>query len=301
MTGCETGSAGSENPAWLSEWWNLVRPLAGTATDLLSTLPQPGGHPALYWQRDGSGTPVLLIMGLGLSAGAWWRTVPVLAQSHEVITFDSRSVGRSQTRVHAFSTSVMADDAIGVLDAAGIGRAHIYGISLGGMVAQQVALRHPDRVRSLVLGATHAGGRLAEQPGPEVLAFLHRRLWLGHEEAARASIEFNYSVRCRHEHADRINEDIDQRLAHRFAAGAYWAQMWAASTHDTAGKLDRIAAPTLVIHGDEDRMIPARNGRLLADRIPGARLLELAGVGHLYPTEAPAVDEQIAAFMAEHD
>lgn len=255
---------------------------------------------ALHWERTGSGPPVLLIMGLGLGGGAWWRTVPVLARRLEVITFDNRGVGRSRALLHAYTTEAMADDAVSVLDAAGVDRVHVYGMSLGGMVAQQLALRHAERVRSLVLGATHAGGPYARPSEPDVLAFLLRRLWMGQEEAARQSVPFNYGERCRQEHPERIAEDLGHRLAHPFARQAYRAQMWAAMMHNCYGRLDRIEAPTLVVHGSRDRMIPIENGRMIAARIPGARLVELEESGHLYPTEAPHVDEEIAAFMSVH-
>jgi pimeloyl-ACP methyl ester carboxylesterase len=257
----------------------------------------PGWLVSLHWERTGAGPPVLLIMGLGLSGGAWWRTVPVLAQRLQVIAFDNRGVGRSRTPFHAYTTDAMADDAVAVLDAAGVDRAHIYGISLGGMVAQQLALRHPARVRSLVLGATHPGGPRARWPEPEVLEFLRRRLQMGAEEGARMSVPFNYGERCRRENPGRIEEDIAWRLAQPFSPEAYRAQMWAASLHNCYRRLHRIDVPTLVVHGLKDRMIPAENGQMLAAGIPGARLLELEDSGHLYPTEVPHVDEQIAAFM----
>jgi pimeloyl-ACP methyl ester carboxylesterase len=286
--------------AWVEECESLSRAAAGVLTGALSATPLLTARPTLHWERTGSGPPVLLIMGLGLSGGAWWRTVRVLAGRLEVLTFDNRGVGHSRAMFHAYSTATMADDAVSVLDAAGVERAHVYGISLGGMVAQHVALRHPERVRSLVLGATYAGGRHARRPDPDVLAFLRRRLWMRHEEAARSSVQFNYSERCRAENPERIDEDLALRLAHPFSAQAYRAQMWAATTHDTYRQLGRIAAPTLVVHGTEDLMIPIDNGRMIAERIPGARLIELARTGHLYPTEAPAVDEEISAFMRSH-
>jgi len=95
----------------------------------------PDGRTQLHWESTGRGAPVLLIMGLGLSGGAWWRTVPVLARRLRVITFDHRGVGRSRAFSDVYTTEAMADDAACVLDAAGVGRAHVYGISLGGMVA----------------------------------------------------------------------------------------------------------------------------------------------------------------------
>jgi len=259
----------------------------------------PDGRSQLHWESTGDGDPVLLIMGLGLSGGAWWRTVPVLARRLRVITFDNRGVGRSPAFSQAYTTDAMADDAATVLDAAGVERAHVYGISLGGMVAQQLALRHPERVRSLVLGATTPGGPRAVPADPEAIAFFRRRIHMDTEEALRASVPINYSPRCREEHADRIEEDIAQRLAHPFSRTAYRSQLFAAAWHNSYGALPRIAVPTLVVHGRLDRAIPLGNGELIADRIPGARLRILEQAGHLYPTEEPGADEAIARFFAQ--
>jgi 3-oxoadipate enol-lactonase len=254
---------------------------------------------ALHWESTGAGEPVLMIMGLGLSGGAWWRTVPVLSRSLRVITFDNRGVGRSRSRYPRYTTEAMADDAVSVLDAAGIERAHVYGFSLGGMVAQQLALRHAGRVRSLVLGATHPGGPRAARPGPDALAFFRRRAGMTPEDAARASVPFNYGPRCRREHGDRIAEDIRRRLAHPFPERAYRAQLVAAALHNTYRRIRRIEVPTLVVHGAEDQIVPVANGELLAERIPGARLRTLQDAGHLYSTEQPEVDAEIARFFRE--
>ena len=146
------------------------------------------GRTRLYWESTGEGDPVLLIMGLGLSGGAWWRTVPVLSRRLRVITFDHRGIGRSRAFSYAYTTEALADDALSVLDDAGLDRVHVYGISLGGMIAQQLALRHPERVRSLVLGATTAGGPRAVRPDAEVMTFFRRRPGMRAEESARASV-----------------------------------------------------------------------------------------------------------------
>jgi len=169
------------------------------------------------------------------------------------------------------------------------------------MVAQQLALRHPERVQSIVLGATSSGGPRAAAPDDDVLAFLRGRLRMRSEEAARASVPFNYGPRCRRDHAERIEEDIAQRLASPFSDRAYRVQLFAAGLHNCWGRLPRIAVPTLVVHGRHDRMVPVENGRILAERIPGARLEILDESGHLYPTEEPAVDAAIAEFLAARD
>jgi pimeloyl-ACP methyl ester carboxylesterase len=257
------------------------------------------GRTRLHWETAGAGDPVLLIMGLGLGGGAWWRTVRVLARRLQVITFDNRGVGRSRAFSYAYTTEAMADDAATVLDAVGVERAHVYGLSLGGMVAQALALRHPERVRSLVLGATSPGGPRAARPSAEVAAFFRRRLRMAPEEAAWESVPINYGPRCRAEHFERIEEDVAQRLAQPFSERAYRAQLFAAAWHNCLGALPRIAVPTLVVHGALDRVIPVANAHLIAERIPGARLLVLEEAGHLYPTEEPEVDRAIARFLAE--
>jgi 3-oxoadipate enol-lactonase len=260
-----------------------------------------GGGSRLYWESTGTGTPVLLIHGLGLSGGAWWRTVDALSPTMRVITFDHRGIGRSESLMPAFTTESMADDAVSILDELGLDTAHVYGISLGGMIAQQLALRHPARIRSLVLGATQAGGRRAVHAGAEVMAFFRQRSHMNKEEAAWASVEFNYGERCRAEHADRIAEDIERRLEQPFNAQAYRAQLFAASMHNCYGRLDSVRAPTFVVHGAQDRVIPAANAELIAERLPNCRLTVLEDTGHQYPTEVPEVDEEISDFFDDCD
>jgi 3-oxoadipate enol-lactonase len=253
---------------------------------------------SIYWESTGTGEPVLLIGGLGLSGGAWWRTVPVLARRFRVLTYDHRGVGRSTARTHSYTTAAMAEDAASVLDEAGVESAHVYGFSLGGMIAQQLALLHPERVRSLVLGATHPGGAVAVAPDRDVQSFFRRRPYLPTEEAAWASVAYNYSPRCRRDFGERIAEDIAARLAHPFAPMAYRAQLGAAASHDCFRRLGRVDVPTLVVHGTEDRVVPMRNAELIADAVPGARLRPVKEAGHLFMTEEPRVNRTIAGFFA---
>jgi pimeloyl-ACP methyl ester carboxylesterase len=238
-------------------------------------------------------------MGLGMNATGWWRTIPVLAGAGlRVLAFDNRGVGRSDRPPGPYTTADMADDAVAVLDCAGLERAHIYGISLGGMIAQEIALRHPARVERLVLGATTAGGTHASAADEATLAFFHRRGEMPAEEAVWASVPYNYSARTRAEYGERVAEDIAQRLRFPVAPEPYAAQLAAALGHDTHDRLPSIAAPTLVVHGAEDVMVPRANGRLAAGRIPHAELVELPGAAHLYPTDEPAADRRIADFLS---
>jgi 3-oxoadipate enol-lactonase len=255
---------------------------------------------SLHWESVGEGEPVLLIAGLALPGSSWWRTVPILARRFRVLTYDHPGVGRSASLRAPFTTAAMAADALRVLDAAGVSRAHVYGLSLGGLVAQQLASRHPDRVRSLVLGATHPGGTRAQPPEREVISFLRRRPTLPAREAAWAFVPYNYGTRCRRYHLDRIVEDIARRLEVPYARAAYRAQLFAGVTHDTSHVLRRLVSPTLVVHGREDRVIPVANAELLANAIPEAELHLLAETGHIYTTEEPSADETIASFLESH-
>jgi 3-oxoadipate enol-lactonase len=256
------------------------------------------GTVAVHYESTGTGAPVLLVMGLGMNATGWWRTVPVLAAAGlRVLTFDNRGVGRSARPPGPYTTAAMAEDAISVLDAAGVERAHVYGISLGGMIAQEIALRHPDRTARLVLGATTPGGRTATPADGATLEFFQRRGQMPAEEAVWASVPYNYSARTRAERGDRIAQDIRERLRFPIEPAPYAAQLAAALAHDAHDRLAQVAAPTLVVHGDADVMVPPIDGRLLASLIPGAQLLELTGAGHLYTTDEPTADRKIATFL----
>lgn len=256
------------------------------------------GTVSLHYDSTGTGVPVLLVMGLGMTATGWWRTVPVLAAAGlRVLSFDNRGVGRSDGPAGPYTTAVMADDAVAVLDAAAVRRAHIYGISLGGMIAQEIALRHPGRVDRLVLGATTSGGDGATLADRETLEFFQRRGQMPAEEAVWASVPYNFAARTRAQRGDQIAQDISERLRYPIEPEPYVAQLAAALGHDTFGRLADISATTLVVHGQADVMVPPANGRLLAERIPGARLLELPAAAHLYPTDEPDADREIAAFL----
>jgi 3-oxoadipate enol-lactonase len=252
----------------------------------------------LHWEdTGGSGPPVLLIMGLGMNATGWWRTIPALS-AFRVIAFDNRGVGRSERIRGPYTVAGMADDAVSVLDEAGIDSAHVYGISLGGMIAQEVALRHPDRVRALVLGATTAGGANLVPASEDVNAFVRLRAQMTAEHAVWASVPINYAQRTRREAGQRIAEDIAQRLRFPVEPEYYSAQLAAAHGHDA--RVEDIRAPTLVVHGDEDVLIPPANGERLAELIPGAELSMWPGAAHLYFTDEPAVDRAVAAWLSRH-
>lgn len=265
----------------------------------------PGGvsgdrRAKLYFEDSGGdGPPVLLIMGLGMTATGWWRTVPVLVEAGlRVIAFDNRGVGRSERPPGPYTVAEMADDAVSVLDSAGIAAAHVYGISLGGMIAQDVALRYPERVRALVLGATTAGGANLVPAAEHVNAFVRLRAQMTADHAVWASVPINYAARTRRDGGEKIAEDIAQRLRFPVEQEFYAAQLAAAHAH--AATVASISAPTLVVHGTEDVLIPPANGERLAAAIPGAELALWPDAAHLYFTDEPEVDRRVARWLSAH-
>ena len=216
-----------------------------------------------------------------------------------VITLDYRGVGRSGPAPLFCTTDDLADDAVAVLDEAGVEHVLLYGFSLGGMVAQRLAVRHPNRVSALVPGATQAGGTRAVPPRAATLAYLWRGRFLSRAAAARASIPHVYGERCRRETPERIDADLEQRRQRRLDPQAYRGHVAAAMMHDADRSLRTIKAPTLVVHGAGDRLIPKENGELIAREIPEARLHLIPHAGHYYSTDEPTVDGVIADFLAD--
>src|SRR5208283_2140325 len=145
----------------------------------------------IYWDEQGQGAPLLLIMGLGYTSAMWYRTRPALAQQFRTIAFDNRGVGLSDVPPGPYSIATMASDAAAVLDAAGVARAHVFGVSMGGMIAQEFALQYPARTRSLILGCTSPGGPLAVRAERKVADLLLAR-GMTPEEAREAILPYIY-------------------------------------------------------------------------------------------------------------
>jgi 3-oxoadipate enol-lactonase len=241
----------------------------------------------IHYETHGAGEPVLLIMGLGSNAHGWHRTIPWLSAHYRVIAFDNRGTGRSDVPAGPYSIAQMAADAAAVLDAAGHATAHVSGASLGGMIAQRFALAYPHRLRSLILFCTTPGGRHAVRPSDDVSAGLIQG---GDDPAAvyRRNAWFLYGEETRSRRPERIEEDLVQRAKIPTRPAGYLGQLQAAMAHDTWDELPAIAVPTLVVHGDADLLVPTPNGRLLAERIPGAELVLLPGAGHMLQADANA-------------
>jgi 3-oxoadipate enol-lactonase len=251
----------------------------------------------IYWDEQGQGEPILLIMGLGWASAMWHRSRPVLTQTHRTVALDNRGAGRSDVPAGPYSIALMASDAAAVLAAAGINSAHVFGVSMGGMIAQEFALKYPERVRSLILGCTAAGGPTALRAEPEVLEVLTRRD-LSPDDSVAASDPFIYDSSTPRE---RLDEDTAIRKQWWPNPVGYMAQLQGLMSWESYSRLPQIAAPTLVIHGETDRLVPPGNARLIADNIRGAKLVMIPHASHIFATDQPeAVHSAVLEFLSAH-
>ena len=257
----------------------------------------PVGEIALDYERSGEGPPLLAVMGMSGTALHWGEPfLQRLRESFEVIVYDHRGVGASSHLEGPITIAQLAEDAAGLLKALELDSAHVFGVSMGGMVAQELVLGHPRQVRSLTLGCTYCGG-----PGSSYGSAPRDRLYEAmlsgdRERALRAAYEINLSPVAAADPQlwERFHAIAERRAV---AVPVIMAQLAAAVQHDTHARLGRVRAPTLVIHGDADEMIPVQNGRLIASLIDGARLEIFEGAGHLFFWEQP---ERAAELIRSH-
>jgi 3-oxoadipate enol-lactonase len=252
----------------------------------------------IYWDEEGQGEPILLIMGLAYPSVMWYRTRPLLASRYRTVALDNRGIGQSDVPQGPYPIALMASDAAAVLDAAGVESAHIFGISMGGMIAQEFALQYPARVRSLILGCTAAGGPTAVRAEPEAIQMLMSRAKMSPEQAAEAAVPFIYDPATPRE---RIDQDLAIRRPWFPSPQGYAAQLQGIFGWEAYSQLGRIVAPTLVIHGESDRLVPPRNANLIAERIPGAKVVMIPRASHLFFTDQPELAHRaIMEFLAVH-
>lgn len=250
----------------------------------------------IYWDVRGEGEPLLLIMGLGSASDMWYRLLPTLSARYRTIIFDNRGVGLSDAHTGAYSIGTMAADAAAVMDAAGAESAHVLGFSMGGFIAQEFALRYPERVRRFILAATSCGGKEGVWAASEVLTALAAKDVKTREEGFWMTAPFNYSPSTPR---TLIEEDLAVTLRSPLKRESYQAQLQAImSWEGSHSRLQSLDKRTLIIHGDSDLLIPTENGRILARAIPNAELLLLHGAGHRFMTDkTDAASEAILSFL----
>jgi 3-oxoadipate enol-lactonase len=252
----------------------------------------------LHYERRGAGEPLLLVQGMSGHSLHWGEDFLCALEAHfELVLYDHRGVGRSAPHDVPFTIADLAADALALLEALEIERAHVLGISMGGMVAQELALAEPGRVLTLTLGATYCGGPGARFTDDDVVQKLAAAILSGDpDEKIRAGWEFNVSESYGTA-AGNFERFAEVAALYPVPLAGILAQLEAIIGHDTSERLAAIDAPTLVVHGTADRMLVAANGEQVAGLIPEARLELLDGVGHLFFWEQP---ERVATLVAEH-
>jgi 3-oxoadipate enol-lactonase len=237
----------------------------------------PGAR--LHVERTGRrGEALLGITGFGCGSQLFGPVLPLFSDRFDCITYDNRAAGRSSTPLLPTSMPELANDAVRVLDALGIDAAHVHGVSMGGMIAQEMALRYPDRVRSLVLQGTTAGGPRSTGPAAETLLSLAaQRVPLSRERKIKMLTHQLFSDAYAAAHPDEVLDHLRRLGADRAGVRGALQHLTASTVHDTVSRLRSVQAPTLVLHGELDRMVSVANARLLAERIPRARLAVVDG------------------------
>jgi pimeloyl-ACP methyl ester carboxylesterase len=255
----------------------------------------------LFYVEMGAGVPVVLVMGFGGDHLAWGLQTPAFAAQHRVIAFDNRGVGQSDTPDIPYTTASMADDTVGLLDALGIERAHVCGVSMGGMIAQEIALRHPARVLTLQLHATLA--RPDNYMRALTAAWRKVRPTLPREDWMRTLALWLFAPCTFATRAEFIEFVIQNALAnpHPQSLTGFMRQGDAVLGHDTLSRLHQIRCPTLVSVAEHDILVPPRFSHEIASRIDGAELSTLAEAGHAYMWERPeAFNAMCLDFLTRH-
>lgn len=255
----------------------------------------------IHYDFYGHGEPLVLIPGFTAGAWIWFKQIAQLATRFRVITFDPRGIGKSSFASEPLTMRLLADDTAALLHDLGIEQAHILGVSFGGFVAQEFALAYPEATRTLSLCCTSFGGPNHVSPSIDILTAVLSRNGFNSEERIRRILLPAFSPDFVRSHPGEVDEVIKLRLANPVVEEAFNAQLKAGIGFDAESRVGGIKAPTLVLSGEADAIVPVQNSRNLAEQIPGARLRLVAGGSHLFFIEQPDEFNRIVAeFLAQN-
>ena len=260
------------------------------------------GDEELYYESHGQGRPLVLIRGVGSNADHWYAQTPALSRQHQVITFDNRGIGRTTNDGGDFTIADMAEDTLGLIKGLGLQRPHVLGLSMGGMIAQELAITHPEAVGGLVLAVTHCGGKQMAPPSPEVLALFLGMAQSGSDEAKRQAAACLFAPQTLSQHPEIAARYAKVSQAHPAGPEILMRQLKAVAGHAVFDRLERITAPTLVMSAEQDVLVPPDNARILAKAIKGAELVIVPGGGHqVFIEQAEACNRAILDFLGRMD
>lgn len=240
----------------------------------------------LYYEVHGEGPTLLLVAGLGGGSWSWYGQVPYFRERYRTIVFDNRGAGRSTIPPGPYLMREFAEDARCLLDHLGEQEVFLLGLSMGGMIAQELALLLPHRIQAIVLGCTHGGGGSRVAPAPTVMEVLLNNTGLNQKEIIEKNVPLFFSEAFRKERPDLIAMYCEAQLtAPQQPAEAFHAQLAAIATFDTRGRLAHLNMPTLIVTGSEDILIPPENSEFLSTSIPHGELVVIPGAGHALHAE----------------
>jgi len=249
----------------------------------------------LAYELRGTGAPLVMIHGAQGDQTMFTDLAAAFSSHFRVLTFDQRGSGLSDKPHSPYSIELLADDTAAQMDAVGFPSAHIIGVSMGGTIAQELALRHPHKIRSLILGCTTPGGTKAIRIGGSGFAAAYSTQPLSAEERGRALAEAAFTRGYIEQHPELLPAMIEARRRRPLDSVALEQRMKAVLAHDAYDRLPQITCPTLVITGKDDALVPWQNSQLLAERIPGAQLVLLQPAGHCFWLEQPEQSRQAMA------
>jgi len=258
----------------------------------------------LFFEIRGEGPPLAMIEGWGYSRWMWFKQINHFSKKYTCIVFDNRGVGLSDKPDEPYSVELFADDLRELLDHIGVSRAHILGISMGGFIAQKFALKYPGRVLSLILVSTHFGGEKARQTPKETMdAILSiREEDLGAGEALKRKMSFAFNPKYLEENPEEIDQIISWRIEEAQPRYAWLRQAEAVQNFNLGNKASQIKAPTLIVAGTNDRVVPHQNAELLLETIPNSKLVLFEGGSHLLFIEnADTFNKVVMKFLNEVD
>ncbi len=246
-----------------------------------------GSH-TIYYDDHGSGQPLLLIPGLSNSRLIWWKQIGVFSKKYHLIQMDNRDAGDSSLGTGPYTIGDMADDSAGLIRNLDLGAMNVIGWSMGGFISLELAVRNPELVNRLILVATSAGGSDYVQPSSEIQAILMPTRYEDIETRVRHIYPLLAGPGYMESHPEDMDQILEYEKAKRMSLKSYQRQLQAVMNWAGVGnRLSDISVPTLVIHGNADRLMPHDNGQFLSTHIPGAQLLSYGQVGHLPPIETP--------------